>query len=167
MNLHSVWAEISSSSCTQTVTFLIFGHLNSDLDLHCWFSLIPQFSGLHTQTVVSLPFLVFHPWDSRSWDSSVFKTMWTKSYKFFPIYTLLICFSGELWDNHVLLVFSPLSINAVHWCFFFIIVYTFYSIPFQLLSYFKCIFSYFLTCYLGDYIWLLKLKTIYFESTLL
>lgn len=67
--------------------------------------LIPQFSGLHTQTVVSLPFLVFHPWDSRSWDSSVFKTMWTKSYKSFTIYTLLICFSGELWDNHVLLVF--------------------------------------------------------------
>ena len=53
-----------------------------------------------------------------------------------------------------------------YWCFLFIIVYTFYSIPFQLL-YFKCIFSYLLSCYLADYVWLLKLKTIYFESTLL
>lgn len=125
MNLHSVWAEIYSSSCTQTVAPLIFGHLNSDLDLHCWFLLVPQFSGLHTQIVISLPFLVFHPLDSRSWDSSVFKTMWTNSYKFFTIYSLLIVF---LENSEIIMFycfFFSLSINAVYWCFFFIIVHTF------------------------------------------
>lgn len=123
MNLHSVWAEIYSSSCTQTVALLIFGHLNSDLDLYCWFPLVPQFSGLHTQIVISLPFLVFHPLDSRSWDSSVFKTMWTNSYKFFTIYSLLIVFL----ENSEIIMFYCFffSINAVYWCFFFIIVYTF------------------------------------------
>ena len=107
MNLHSVWAKIYSSSCTQTVAPLIFGHLNSDLDLHCWFLLVPQFSGLHTQIVISLPFLVFHPLDSRSWDSSVFKTMWTNSYKFFTIYSLLIVFL----ENSEIIMF---------YCFFFL-----------------------------------------------
>lgn len=74
------------------VIFFFFFFIVVNSDLHCWFPLVPRFSGLHTQTVVSLPFLVFHPLDSRSWDSSVFKTMWTNSYKFFTIYSLLIVF---------------------------------------------------------------------------
>lgn len=98
------WAEISSSFCTQTVTLLIFGHLHSDLDLHCWFSSFPS-SQVFTLRLLYLYLSWFSTLGTAGHETSVFKTMWTKSYKSFTIYTLLICFSGELWDNHVLLVF--------------------------------------------------------------
>lgn len=117
----SVWAETSNFSCPQTLALLILGPLDSDWDLTIGSPYSPILRPSHSEWIVSLPFLAFQLSDGRSWDFSIFITMWANSYNKFSFIYINIYPIGSvsLEDSKIIMFywfsFFLFSVNAVYY----------------------------------------------------